>query len=130
MRDALSNLMLLRLLREGGDEGHRHPQCCEYLCHNKDCIMRYGYCQVYSVLGLLMVGTFNLEKDRLLERQITGWPGPTSGNPSFHGVVDPNLGNLDGHIMKEQLEYREYDMHTSLSNEELKKYEKQKSKRQ
>lgn len=81
---------------------------------------------VYSVLGLLMVGTFNLEKDRLLERQITGWPGPTSGNPSFHGVVDPNLGNLDGHIMKEQLEYREYDIHTSLSNEELKKYEKQK----
>ena len=85
---------------------------------------------MYSVLGLLMVGTFNIEKGRLLDRQISGWPGPTSGNPSFHGVVDPNLGNLDGHIMKEQLEYREYDDIHSLSNEELKKYEKQKSKSQ
>ena len=91
--------------------------------------MRHG-CQVYSVLGLLMVGTFNIEKGRLLDRQISGWPGSTSGNPSFHGVVDPNLGNLDGHIMKEQLEYREYDDIHSLSNEELKKYEKQKSKSQ
>ena len=44
-------------------------------------------CQVYSVLGLLMVGTFNLEKDRLLDRQVGGWPGPSNGNPSFHGVV-------------------------------------------
>ena len=84
--------------------------------------------QVYSVLGLLMVGTFNLEKDRLLERQISGWPGPSNGNPSFHGVVDPNLGNLDGHIRGEQVELRDYDDIHSLSNEDLKKYEKQKSK--
>jgi len=81
---------------------------------------------VYSVLGLLMVGTFNLEKDRLLERQISGWPGPSNGNPSFHGVVDPNLGNLDGHIRGEQVELRDYDDIHSLSNEDLKKYEKQK----
>jgi len=81
---------------------------------------------VYSVLGLLMVGTFNLEKDRLLERQISGWPGPSSGNPSFHGVVDPNLGNLDGHMRGEQAELQEYDDIHSLSNEDLKKYEKQK----
>ena len=83
---------------------------------------------MYSVLGLLMVGTFNLEKDRLLERQISGWPGPSNGNPSFHGVVDPNLGNLDGHIRGEQVELRDYDDIHSLSNEDLKKYEKQKSK--
>ena len=51
-------------------------------------------CQVYSVLGLLMVGTFNLEKDRLLDRQVGGWPGPSNGNPSFHGVVWSWLFNL------------------------------------
>ena len=35
-----------------------------------------------------MVGTYNfgLDRQRLYERQMHGWP--TNSNPSFHGVVD------------------------------------------
>ena len=36
-----------------------------------------------------MVGTFNMEKDRLFERQLSSWP--SNSNPSFHGVVNPNM---------------------------------------
>jgi len=42
---------------------------------------------VYSVLGLLMVGTFNIEKDKLLEKQHNNWPN----SPSYQGGNNPIL---------------------------------------
>lgn len=49
---------------------------------------------VYSVLGLLVVGTYNIgmDRQRMYGRQMGGWP--TNTNPSFHGVVDTRVINV------------------------------------
>ena len=87
--------------------------------------------QVYSVLGLLMVGTFNLERDRLFEQQVGSWPAANT-NPSFHGVVEPGQHDLIPRVHDPNLDWPQHGdndihMHT-MSNDELKEYEKRKSK--
>jgi len=101
---------------------------------------------VYSVLGLLVVGTYNIgmDRQRMYGRQMGGWPSNT--NPSFHGVVDTrviNVGSLpqseDAPVLtfKEDLDVEDYfdedpedDLEENLEEEEvsdeddLKKYEK------
>ena len=46
------------------------------------------------MLGLLVVGTYNIgmDRQRLYGRQMGGWPSNT--NPSFHGVVDTRVINV------------------------------------
>ena len=101
---------------------------------------------MYSVLGLLVVGTYNIgmDRQRMYGRQMGGWPSNT--NPSFHGVVDTrviNVGSLpqseDAPVLtfKEDLDVEDYfdedpedDLEENLEEEEvsdeddLKKYEK------
>ena len=77
-----------------------------------------------------MVGTFNLEKDRHLERQLNGWP--SNGNPSnsFHGVVGTLDTNLNENILHQPAPvpaWPDNDI-TPLSKDDLKDYEKKKSK--
>ena len=48
--NALSDILLLRVLCEGGDKGHRHPQCCECVCH-ENCAMTH-----VILLGVLSAG--------------------------------------------------------------------------
>eukprot|EP00092_Neocalanus_flemingeri_P016681 GFUD01018044.1.p1 GENE.GFUD01018044.1~~GFUD01018044.1.p1 ORF type:complete len:293 (+),score=45.82 GFUD01018044.1:219-1097(+) len=68
---------------------------------------------VYSVLGLLMVGTFNIEKDKLLEKQHHNWPN----SPSYQGGGNPILTTPDWNIGKET---------EGMTEEELKEFEKKK----
>ena len=49
--NALSDILLLRVLREGGDKGHRHPQCCKCKCH-KNCVMTH-----FILAGVLSAGS-------------------------------------------------------------------------
>ena len=79
------------------------------------------------MLGLLMVGTFNLEKDRHLDRQLNGWP--SNGNPSnsFHGVVDTNINE---NILHQPVPAWPDNDITPLSKDDLKDYEKKKSMKQ
>ena len=75
-----------------------------------------------------MVGTFNLEKDRILDKQMNNY-WPSKSNPSFHGVVDSSLTttNID-HDFNDNIQYHE-DIHdVDISNDDLKEYEKKKSK--
>ena len=46
------------------------------------------------MLGLLVVGTYNIgmDRQRMYGRQMGGWP--TNTNPSFHGVVDTRVINV------------------------------------
>ena len=84
--------------------------------------------KVYSVLGLLMVGTFNLEKDRILDKQMNNY-WPSKSNPSFHGVVDSSLTttNVDQDGFHDNIQYHE-DIHdVDISNDDLKEYEKKRS---
>jgi len=74
---------------------------------------------VYSLLGLLMVGTFNMEKDRLFERQLSSWP--SNSNPSFHGVVNPNMN--ENMLQQSEPPWPEDDIE-AMSKEDLSKYEK------
>jgi len=76
---------------------------------------------VYSLLGLLMVGTFNMEKDRLFERQLSSWP--SNSNPSFHGVVNPNMN--ENMLQQSEPPWPEDDIE-AMSKEDLSKYEKKK----
>ena len=88
----MSHYLLLWVLCEGWDQGHCYPQ------PGKSGVIRVRTIlvpvQVYSVLGLLMVGTYNfgLDRQRLYERQMHGWP--SNSNPSFHGVVDTRVINV------------------------------------
>ena len=73
-----------------------------------------------------MVGTFNLEKDRILDKH-NYWP--SKSNPSFHGVVDSTLTttNMDHEGFQDNIQYHE-DIHdVDISNDDLKEYEKKRS---
>ena len=103
------------------------------------------------MLGLLVVGTYNIgmDRQRLYGRQMGGWPSNT--NPSFHGVVDTrviNVGSLpqshDAPVLtyKEDIDVGDYfdddleedlkedlkedpeDDEVSDDDDDLKKYEK------
>ena len=87
--NAVSNHLLLWIHRPSRNQSHCHPQLGESpLLWRWEREATVACDKVYSVLGLLMVGTYNfgLDRQRLYERQMHGWP--TNSNPSFHGVVD------------------------------------------
>jgi len=68
---------------------------------------------VYSVLGLLMVGTFNIEKDKLLDKPSHNWPN----SPSYQGGGNPILPTPEWTFTKET---------EGMTEEELKEFEKKK----
>ena len=70
------------------------------------------YLKVYSVLGLLMVGTFNIEKDKMLAKQDQYWPN----SPIYKGGGNPILTTPEWTLETE-----------GMTEEELKEFEKKKS---
>jgi len=68
---------------------------------------------VYSVLGLLMVGTFNIEKDKLLDKPSHNWPN----SPTYQGGGNPILPTPEWTFSKET---------EGMTEEELKDFEKKK----
>jgi len=68
---------------------------------------------VYSVLGLLMVGTFNIEKDKILDKQSRNWPN----SPSYQGGGNPILPTPEWTFTEET---------EGMTEEELKDFEKKK----
>lgn len=68
---------------------------------------------VYSVLGLLMVGTFNIEKDKLLDKPSHNWPN----SPTYQGGGSPILPTPEW-TLPEEID--------GMTEEELKDFEKKK----
>ena len=72
------------------------------------------FLKVYSVLGLLMVGTFNIEKDKLLDKPSHNWPN----SPTYQGGGSPILPTPEW-TLPEEID--------GMTEEELKDFEKKKS---
>ena len=104
--------MLLWLLCQSWNSGHCYSQLGKSGLQSEN--LNYSpLTKVYSVLGLLVVGTYNigLDRQKMYGRQMGGWP--TNTNPSFHGVVDTrviNVGSLPQSHEAPVLTYKE-DIH-------------------